>query len=101
MTRLLSIALLASILGLAVPGAAGPNAEGWKAVASSQASGDSGEPMAGTGCGACAAMGACIAPSGAQCDGIEVSRLPAEYLPSLLSDQLRAPETAPPKRSCI
>ena len=102
MTRLLSIALLASLLaGFAAAGTSGPHAEGWQAVVLSQTSGDSGGPMAGTGCGACAAMGACIASGPAQSAGIEISRLPPLQPSSQLSDQVRAPETAPPKRSSI
>jgi hypothetical protein len=101
MTRLLSIALLASLLGLAAAGTPGPTAQGGPAVVLSAASGDSGGPMAGTGCGACAAMGACIASAPAQSAGIETSRLPLVQPACELSDQLRAPETAPPKRSSI
>jgi hypothetical protein len=102
MTRLLSIVLLASfVAGSAAAGAPGLPAGGSQAVLLSQGSGDSDGPMAGTGCDACAAMGACIATGPVQAAGIEISRLQPLQPSSQLSDQVRAPETAPPKRSSI
>jgi hypothetical protein len=102
MTRLLSIALLASLLaGFAAAGTPGPHADDSRAVVLSQTSGDPGGPMTAMDCGACAAMGACIASGPAQSAVLGISRLPPLQPTSQLSDQVRAPDTAPPKRSSI
>jgi hypothetical protein len=102
MTRLLSIALLASLLGLAAAGgAAGADVQDGQARAMSQIGADSGGSMAGTGCGACAAGCACTSADGLQAPETQMSWPPVVRPFSQLSDPIRAPETAPPKRSVI
>lgn len=99
MTRLLSILLLASLLGgFAARGIPAPHAQSSQAPMSSQTGGDSDGPMAAD-CVACAAMGACIASGPAQSAGPGISQLPPTQPSSRLSDQTCAPDTAPPKPS--
>jgi hypothetical protein len=102
MTRLLSIVLLASLLaGSAAAGAPGLHAGGSQTVLLTQGSADSDGPMAGTRCGACPATGACISSGSAYAAGVEVSRLSPLQPSSELSDLVRAPEAAPPKRFSV
>jgi hypothetical protein len=102
MTRLLSIAVLASLLGLAAAGGAvGGDLQVPQALPMSQSGADPGGPMPGTGCGACAAGCACTSANGLQAPETQMSWPPVVRPSSQLSDPIRAPETAPPKRSVL
>lgn len=99
MSRLLSIVLLATLLGGLASAPALDAGEG--PVLSSQAAGNAGAPMAAMGCGACAAMGACIACGPAPAAGLATSWLPPAPPPLHLFGQPRPPEAAPPRRFFI
>jgi hypothetical protein len=99
MTRLLSIVLLTSLLGLAAPGAAVVDVEAGQAIPMSQMGSDAGSSMTDKDCGACAAGCACTSAHALQAPGTETSWPPVGRHSLQFSDQIRAPQTAPPKRS--
>lgn len=102
MARLLSIVLLASLIaGFASPGT--PEARGatMQAVVSGEPGSSSGGSMAAMECGACAGMGACIASGPRQSAGPAISQLPPRQSSLRSSNQVWAPDAAPPKPSSL
>lgn len=97
MTRLLSILLLALLLsGFGAPGVPDADAAAPQNVVLGQGGGDPGGRMA-MGCPACPMMGACAAAESTQWTPPGPSSLKLSLTPSQTSDQIRAPDTAPPK----
>lgn len=102
MVRLLSIVLLASLLAAFVSaGTSATRAESSPGAALSQTRGNPGGSMAAMGCGACVAMGACIASAAPQSAGPAVAELPPRQSLFRRSNQACAPDTAPPKPSSL
>lgn len=106
MTRLLSILLLASFLagfgggGAQAAGLAAPQIVALQIVTPGEAGGHSDGRMAME-CPACPMMGACVAAASARFVPPDAAPLKVLQPSSQLSDSIRAPDTAPPKRSFV
>ena len=101
MRTLLALVLVASLLAGLAGGPGVSQAADSQAAVASQAGGHSGGPMTAMDCGACWAMGACIASPPAQHAGPAASGLPLRQPSHEISGRICAPETAPPRPSSL